>query len=201
MRIAFNRDSFRLKLSSDHSIQLKFSLKKGGNIMTLYLAAFALPSANSSHTHHHHSDDCGCGEHEQEEKAHECCGGANHDADHECCGGKGHDEPLAHGGDESCTGGHHDEHEVPGQDEEPSTGFDAFAEEVGKLYPDHLPLFPSLWLINSDKTHQEVYASLKHTVDSHSALWIIPLPKDSAGFLKPDALDWIKPRLYPAKKK
>ena len=172
--------------------------------MTLYLAAFALPSANSTHTHHHHGDDCGCGGHEQEEKDHECCGGANHDADHECCGGKGHapkaEEAFPHIEDEYC-GGQWEHHEVPTLEEKPTTGFDAFAEEVGKLYPDHLPLFPSLWLINSEKSHQEIYASLKHTVDSHSALWIIPCPKDSAGFLKPDALEWIKPRLYPVKKK
>ena len=142
--------------------------------MTLYLVAFTMPS---SHSHHHHGDHEGC------------CGGHGHDSEKQegCCGGHDHGAEKAEG----CCGGHHKE--------EPQTGFEAFAKEVKAQYPDFLALFDGLWLINSEKTHQEIYQSLKHTVDSHSALWILPAPKESAGFLKPDALEWIKPRLYPTK--
>lgn len=141
--------------------------------MSLYLAAFAMPSA-----HHHHDHD---------HKHEGCCGGTGeHPEGEECCGGSGH-----HAEGEGCCGKH--------DHSEPETGFEAFSKAVSTEYPDFLALFDGLWLINSDKNHQDIYKSLKHTVDSHSALWIIPLPKDSAGFLKPDALEWIQPRLYPKK--
>lgn len=116
--------------------------------------------------------------------------GHHHHHGEGCCGGN-------HETGDTC-GGH--DHETDHHEADENTGFKAFTKEVEKLYPDFLPLFDGLWLINADKNHQEIYQSLKHTIDSHSALWILPAPKESAGFLKPDALEWIKPRLYPKTK-
>ena len=121
---------------------------------------------------HQHHDGCGCGGHNHEHSHQGCCGG--HEGHNDC----------------KC-----DSHS-----EEPITGFTAFSKKVEELYPDFLPLFDSTWLINSDKNHQEIFQSLRSTIDSHSALWILPVPTESAGFLKPEALEWIKPRLYPNKK-
>lgn len=138
----------------------------------VYLVAFALPE-----TSHAHSDSCGCGGHHLEE---------NHPAHEpkECgcgCSASSQEEPTASAPEES------------------EVGFHTFAQAVGHLYPDHLPLLHGFWLLHTEHTHQQIYQNLKHTLSSHSALWVLPCPKESAGFLKPDALEWIQPRLYPKK--
>lgn len=107
--------------------------------------------------------------HHHEHSAEECCG--NHDTHEGCCGGHSHSADSS----------------------------DIFIKEINKLYPDYLFLFDGLCLINSDQSHQEIFNSLKKNIDSHSALWVLPTPQDSAGFLKPDILKWIQPRLYPKK--
>lgn len=135
----------------------------------VYLVAFALPEAH----HHVHGDSCGCGGHHHEEHHH------SHEG---CCCEETNPEPSE-----------------AASSEEPEVGFHTFAQAVEHLYPDYLPLLHGFWLLHTDHSHQEIYQNLKHTLSSHSALWVLPCPKESAGFLKPDALEWIKPRLYPTK--
>lgn len=101
-----------------------------------------------------------------------------------CCGEHSH-----HDTHEGCCGGHSQSSESP----------NPLIEEINKLYSDYLFLFDGLCLINSEQSHQEIFNSLKKNIDSHSALWVLPTPQDSAGFLKPDVLEWIQPRLYPKK--
>lgn len=101
-----------------------------------------------------------------------------------CC--REHAHPDTH---EGCCGDHSHSSELP----------NIFIKEITKLYPDHLFLFDGLCLVNSDESHQEIFRSLKKNIDSHSALWVLPVPQDSAGFLKPEILEWIQPRLYPPK--
>ena len=133
----------------------------------LHLVTFAFQNGHS-HGHHDHGAEGCCGKHDSGDKDH------------------------VHGG-EGCCGGHgHDHEEV----REEGTGLDCFVEKVKAEFPEFLALFEGVWLLESEKGHQDVYQTLKSTITSHDALWVIPLPKESAGFLKPEGLEWIKPRLY-----
>jgi len=49
----------------------------------------------------------------------------------------------------------------------------------------------STWLVITDKTSQEIWASLAQTIDKNDLLLIIEIRKDCYGWLPAEAWDWI----------